>query len=261
LNKITVHKNENFTVLDNRPSQNRNLSWKAKGLLTYLLTLPSDWDVKLSDLENRSTDGRDSTNAGIKELIEAGYITRVPIKENGKFMGYDYSVSETPPAPGKKEPERVFRNGSPATENPTLLSTPEPRTEKQTKKEEFPQDSPPVVLATLLLTEHRKIDEKFLVGKETASVQRWAADIDKLLRLDRRTVDEVRRVIVWCQSEQSRGSGTFWWATNILSGATLREKFPKLWAQATMRAAPTTKKQFGFDHFDPAKEVPDEIRM
>lgn len=99
--------------------------------------------------------------------------------------------------------------------------------QKKDKSNTYPQDSHPVILATLLLTEHRKIDEKFLVGKEESSIQRWADDIEKLIRIDNRTPEEIRSVILWTQSP-----GCFW-ASNILSGAKLREKFPTLIGQSS----------------------------
>lgn len=136
MNKITIKKKtDNFTIIDNTGIRDEKLSWKAKGLLTYLLHLPDDWQVYLSDLKNRSTDGRDSTASAIKELVENGYIQRSQVKEKGKFSGYNYTVYE--------QPRRVIRNGStetvlPNTENPTLLSTNNTKLLKKinTKKEE-----------------------------------------------------------------------------------------------------------------------------
>ena len=125
------------------------------------------------------------------------------------------------------------------------------------KKEEFPKDSLPVILATLLLTEHRKNDSNFLRDETKAktSIQNWAKDIDKLIRLDKRTPEEIRRVIVWCQFP-----GCFW-APNILSGAKLRERFPTLVMQASAKTGPVHKTQMGFESFDPMREVPAEQRM
>lgn len=96
--------------------------------------------------------------------------------------------------------------------------TPEP--------EVFDAESPEAILATLLLTEHRKSDPAFQVGKDLANVKRWAPDIEKLMRIDKRSFDDVKRVILWCQAP-----GGFW-AANILSGSKLREKFPSLILQA-----------------------------
>lgn len=150
MNKVTIVKNENFTTVSNVPLQNKDLSWKAKGLLMYLMTLPASWKVQLSDLENRSTDGRDSTNGAIKELMDHGYISRVPVTEKGKFKGYDYTVSDEPKPTATGFPQRLDRNGSSATENPLLVNTQvvntkeekEPLTPKVGTPELFPTEQP-----------------------------------------------------------------------------------------------------------------------
>jgi hypothetical protein len=54
---------------------------------------------------------------------------------------------------------------------------------------------------------------------------RWAPDIDRLLRIDKRTVEECVNVIAWCQSPDC------WWGPNIQSGKKLREKFDVMWGQ------------------------------
>ncbi len=83
----------NFTLIHNEPVQDPGLSWKAKGLLVYLMSLPDDWKVSITDLCNRSTDGRSATTAAMDELIQAGYAKKVEFREGGKFSGIDYVVS------------------------------------------------------------------------------------------------------------------------------------------------------------------------
>lgn len=74
-----------------------SLSWKAKGLLAYLLSRPDDWQVWEKDLVARSRDSRDSVRSAVKELIQAGYILRERIQgEKGRFEGYEYTVMEEP---------------------------------------------------------------------------------------------------------------------------------------------------------------------
>lgn len=88
-------KENNFVQIDKRILNDRELSWQAKGLHTYLMSLPDNWVVNVSDLKNRSTNGRDSTGAIINELIAAGYVTRQLLQsESGKFEGYDYTIFE-----------------------------------------------------------------------------------------------------------------------------------------------------------------------
>ena len=89
-------KEENFTVLDNQLLQNKELSWKARGILTYLLSLPEDWDVNTKELATHADDGITSLRNGLKELREAGYIIYKKYQdEEGKFV-HEYNVYEKP---------------------------------------------------------------------------------------------------------------------------------------------------------------------
>ena len=87
-NFVTVHKS--FIHDD-------NLSWKAKGILLYLLSRPDDWQVYETELNKHSSDGRDSLRTGIKELEQAGYIHRTRKRnEKGQLKEYEYQVFEQP---------------------------------------------------------------------------------------------------------------------------------------------------------------------
>lgn len=92
-NFVTVHKN--FIHDD-------NLSWKAKGILLYLLSRPDDWRIYETELNKHSSDGRDSLRTGIKELEQAGYIHRTRKRnEKGQLREYEYQVFEQPNQIGK----------------------------------------------------------------------------------------------------------------------------------------------------------------
>jgi hypothetical protein len=90
-------KSSDFVTIDTHCSRNKNLRWGAKGLHTYLMQLPEDWQINISDLVNRSLDGRDATSAAVKALIAEGYVVR-ELVHNGKglFEGYDYHLFERP---------------------------------------------------------------------------------------------------------------------------------------------------------------------
>ncbi len=98
MGKIIVKKRNNpFVVIDKTCLQDKSLSWKAKGLLSYLLSLPDEWQIYVQDLKNRSSDGRDSTRTALLELIEHNYVSRQPQRNiNGTFAGYIYNVYELP---------------------------------------------------------------------------------------------------------------------------------------------------------------------
>lgn len=94
---IRVDKKTNFVVLNKDALQDVNLSWKAKGLLVYLLSLPDNWQIYIEELSAHAKDGVDSTASAIKELMKNGYITRERIRnEKGQLKNYIYTVHEIP---------------------------------------------------------------------------------------------------------------------------------------------------------------------
>jgi hypothetical protein len=108
---------EKFTTIPNTVLNDSNLSWKAKGILCKLLSNRSDWAVYKSQLQQFSTDGRDSTTAGFNELIERGYIVAIRRhNDKGQFMGWDYVVYDEPIT---EQP--ITEN--PVSVNPSLINT------------------------------------------------------------------------------------------------------------------------------------------
>jgi hypothetical protein len=70
------HMTEYFQM-NNAPVQDPGLSWSAKGLLAYLLSLPETWEVHLTDLFRRSVNGKDRTMSAMNELIKAGHVVKI----------------------------------------------------------------------------------------------------------------------------------------------------------------------------------------
>ncbi|WP_053290302.1 DnaD domain protein [Clostridium botulinum] len=81
-----------YYIYDNR------LSLKAKGLMSYFLSRPDNWEFYASEIKNHTTDKETAISSSIKELIKNGYIKRKAKRANdGKFQGgYNYEVYETP---------------------------------------------------------------------------------------------------------------------------------------------------------------------
>ena len=65
-----VEKTKNFTIMSNHHLQNKNLSLKAKGLLSYMLSLPDDWDYSLAGLVANSKESKTSIRNTLNELKE-----------------------------------------------------------------------------------------------------------------------------------------------------------------------------------------------
>lgn len=106
---IKIRKQKNFSIISNIPLNDKSISFKAKGIWAYLMSKPEDWEVRVSNLINTSTEGRDAIYSGIKELVEAGYMNKIQHRdESGKMTGIEYQVFE----------DRVNRISKPLTENP-----------------------------------------------------------------------------------------------------------------------------------------------
>lgn len=118
-----VEKNHSYTVMANHHLRDERLSLKSKGLLSVILSLPDDWRISIEGMTQFSADGKDAIRSAIRELTDAGYITRAQThSEAGTFSGYDYIVHETPVA----SPSSGFPTmEKPTTENPTLRNTEE----------------------------------------------------------------------------------------------------------------------------------------
>lgn len=91
---IRKDKKDNFTTIDNAYLQNKNLSFKAKGIMTYILSLPDDWIIYIDQLIATSKDGEGSFRSGLDELIKAGYIKRYPLIEKGQIVAWQTEVYE-----------------------------------------------------------------------------------------------------------------------------------------------------------------------
>lgn len=142
-NIIRVSKPERFTVLSHEMLRDARLSFAARGLLAYLLSMPDNWEIRASDLVKRSPAGRDAIYSTMRELVRLGYMQRKEIRaSDGRISGTETIVYERP---RDIEVETVSADlpdaARPYTENP---DTAEPDTVKQgTKKyllEEIPKE-------------------------------------------------------------------------------------------------------------------------
>ena len=98
-----VERNTGYTVMSNHHLRNKELSLKAKGLLSQMLSLPEDWDYTLAGLSHINREKIDAIREAVKELEKAGYIVRSRERdEKGRLRGADYVIYEQPQP---KEPE------------------------------------------------------------------------------------------------------------------------------------------------------------
>ena len=116
-----IEKNKNYTIMSNHHLRNFDLSLKAKGLLSFMLSLPEDWDYTLKGLSIVNREGVDAIREAIKELEKAGYVTRSRKRnEKGQLLGAEYVISEQPTF---DEPvSEIPVSSEPALENPTQIN-------------------------------------------------------------------------------------------------------------------------------------------
>lgn len=92
-----VEKTKDFTIMCNHHLRNTELSLKAKGLLSLMLSLPEDWDYTTKGLAHICKDGVDSITTALKELGRHGYLTRQRLRyENGQLGDIEYTIHEKP---------------------------------------------------------------------------------------------------------------------------------------------------------------------
>ncbi|HWR57908.1 MAG TPA: hypothetical protein VN328_03390, partial [Thermodesulfovibrionales bacterium] len=112
---VRAHRDLRFTNLKLTAVEDPCLSYKAKGLHTYLISRPPDWKIYHHDLLARATDGKDKVTSGIKELKKHGYLLIESVRDGkGRIIGSIWHVFEEPQMNTAKPPYPE----NPDTDNP-----------------------------------------------------------------------------------------------------------------------------------------------
>ena len=200
-------------------------------LIRYVGETLLPYDVKaLAKLTNTSPD---TVAVAMKTFIDIGLVSRLEggeiyMNQIQEMVGSETRAAESMRrlrAKEKAQKQLENNNGNNVTESyPELLEI-----EKEIEKEidspdsaeaKYDDDSPYLGLAKYLFT---KVKENNSKAREP-NFQNWADDIRKLVEIDGNTVEEVKEVIDWCQSDS-------FWKNNVMSANKLRSQFPKLWGQ------------------------------
>ena len=130
-----IEKTKNYTVMSNYHLKDKRLSFKAKGLLSYMLSLPDCWDFSLKGLCSASKDNLTSIRSTLKELQDHNYLVIKKLMPNETKSGrieYEYIVYEFPL--DKKQDIGFLYLENLHLENHTLLNTNIVNTKKNIKK-------------------------------------------------------------------------------------------------------------------------------
>ena len=236
---IRVEKQRNFVAIDKTCLEDDRLSFKAKGLHSYLMSRPDNWKPILEQLSTVSKDKQASVRAGMKELEDCGYIIRRPVKDNGKIVEWEHIVYEKPQKPSLSPQVGFPQVEIPQVENRRLISNEVINNDLISNEvinllsaaadappPKYDTDSEPYKLAHYLREQILLRDPQTKVPANTLeALQSWSKDADRMIRLDHRDFAEAKELIKWCQQDS-------FWSSNILSMATFRKQYDKLKRQS-----------------------------
>lgn len=135
-----VEKTKDFTIMSNYHLRDRNLSFKAKGLLSFMLSLPEDWDYSLKGLCAISKENRDAIRSTLKELQDNHYLEIEKVRGDKGYFEYNYLIYEKPhfiEQENENNPDTENPHlDTPNVEMPTQINTNKINTKKQIDKDD-----------------------------------------------------------------------------------------------------------------------------
>lgn len=222
-----VEKTTGYTVMSNYHLRDKNLSCKACGLLSKMLSLPDEWDYTTRGLAKICKDGVESITTALKELEECGYLIRRQNRdEKGRMANTEYVIFEHPhieddtntpsepihavpctgaPCTGIPDTETPCPDGK-AQINKEISSTEESSTEKTSKdSRSFVLHHPPLPARNardegmpVENSEEDEEDDRILISPQSAREQiREQIDYDSLCeRVNRVQLDELVEIML-----------------------------------------------------------------
>jgi len=182
-------------------------------VLLYLFTKPDDWSVYNKDICNQLGISEQTLTKYWKSLLKSKWLRReISSGSQGKFTGgYIYHIGNFTVSIESTETVKSIEHSNNKPLNKDLTNT-------NTKVT-------PLKIVNYLLKKIIENKPNFSYGIST--LERWTDDIDKAIRIDKRTETELIGAIDWIYSTDK---GSFW-IPNIMSGKKLREKFDTMEAQ------------------------------
>ncbi len=230
-----------FAQIPNELLRDKNLSLEVRAMICYLLSHRGGWRINVKQMLSSMCEGlgKNKLYRMIDEAIEAGYLKRESIRDekNRNFKRFKYLVSRTPkfkkflPCPCFGEVQiGDAQNGD--TKEDYLLSSSSLRSEESKKEYHNTPEvkEPPAKPASahpsgaaeeLSVFFFQKLKEEKKDFKEP-NLKKWAIEIDRIIRIDKRSPEEVADFIVWVRQDES------FWKAVCLSPENLRKNWEKI---------------------------------
>lgn len=160
-----VEKNTNYTTMSNYHLRDKELSLKAKGLLSFCLSFPDSWDYSVMGLVAVCKEGRDCIMSALQEMEERGYLRRGRIRNaDGTLGAAEYVIYEFP-QPVSEEPT----SENPTQDMPTL--------------EDSPLGKPPQISTNEINTKNNNNEEKKDTRHQYGSYRNVLLSDEELMKL------------------------------------------------------------------------------
>lgn len=152
-----IEKNQNYIVMSNHHLRDRNLSYKAKGLLSFMLSLPDDWDYSLAGLCSISKESRDGIRSILKELQEYHYVEIEKVRGNKGYFEYNYLIYEIPHFIDLENEQNNPDTENPHLDTPNVEMPTQINTNKINTKKQIDKDDKTKISSFFVLEEHNKL--------------------------------------------------------------------------------------------------------
>jgi hypothetical protein len=130
---LRVKRTKGYTTIPNSTLCDHRLSFRARGVLAFLLAKPDDWETRTTDLPAHGKEGRDAVRTALKELRDLGYMDQereqYRDEESGKWLWRTVTIVRDFPEPENPTSEVVPETDSQSSETSWDIPTPESASE------------------------------------------------------------------------------------------------------------------------------------
>ena len=189
-----IEKNKNYTIMSNYHLKEKEMSLKAKGLLSLMLSLPNNWDYTIEGLVTICKENETAIKSTLKELKDFGYLEILKVQNQKGQFEYEYNIYEKPQS---KKPE-VENLGveNPSVENQGQLNTNKQNTKNKKEKKEKAKTEIDLVLDKTnyndalkeMIYEFIKMRKTIKKPMTTIAVKRLINKLDKFTNNDKEKI-------------------------------------------------------------------------
>ena len=152
-----IEKTNDFTVMSNYHLRDRNLSYKAKGLLSFMLSLPDDWDYSLKGLCAISKENRDAIRSTLKELQDNHYLEIEKVRGEKEYFEYNYLIYEKPHFIEVDNEKTHPDTENPHLDNPDVENQPQINTNIINTNKQIDKDDKTKISSFFVPEEHNRL--------------------------------------------------------------------------------------------------------